>query len=404
MQFAILVSVVVAIILSCFLLLTNTFNSFSVRSNQVLSNIENSNSGILYLLGHEDVIVDSTVVVIGDVPVSLSKTYWGSFEKVKSAAGKRSNRQEKHALLGAAEKKEATSIYLEDNDLPLVLAGNTRIEGNAYTPQNIIKPGNISGDYFQGANLVHGKRYSSERELPNLDLNWKNYISEMAGFLPGTEETVVELEDIKNSFSDKRIVVFENSKITLDQQLIGNIIIKSEKEIEVTSFAGLDQVLLMAPKVTVNPNFRGNLHIIAGEVYLRENVFFEYPSSVIVVQKPSLEGVEHLRYSPKISIGENSVFQGNIIYLDSGERRESKNDLLIEKGAMVEGYVYCEGYTELKGTVLGSIYTKYFMANQSGSIYINHIYNGKVLTEQIKPEMGGLLVEGRKKNIATWLY
>jgi len=404
LQFAILVSVIASIILSSFLLLTYTFNSFTVQTDQVLLNIEHSNAGIEYLFNSGEEILDSTQILIGQTPVTLTKTYLGSFEKVSSSAGEGSKAFKKIALLGNNEKRNLTGIYLEDNNLPLVLAGNTRIEGNAYTPKDIIKAGNISGNYFKGSSLVHGERYSSDISLPKLDLNWKNYLTGMVDFVPGPEDMVIGLEDLRNSFFNERLVVYETSKIIMDQQLLGNILVKSETEIEVTQFSNLDQVLLLAPKVIINSNFHGNIHIIAEEVVLKEKVTLNYPSSIIVVQKPLAQNEKEYANDPKLTIGKNSTFQGNIIYLDSQDAKKSKNDLLIDENAEVEGNVYCEGYTELRGTVLGSIFTKYFVANQSGSIYINHIYNGKVLTEMSKPEMCGILLEGKSKNVAAWLY
>lgn len=403
LQFAILVSVIVAILLAAFLLFTFTFSSFTVKSHQVLSNIDISSKGIQYLQYDGYDIEDSLVVSIEETPVVLSNTYWGGFELASATAGGDKNKFKKIALLGSGWEGEITGMYLQDNSLPLVLAGNTRIEGAVFSPENIIKPGNISGNYFNGGKLVNGSRYNSKSFLSALDPKWKDYVLEMQAFSPGSNDLVSEPGSMKNSFFDKRKVIYNTEKVILDHQLLGHVIVRSETEIEISSFSELDQVLIIAPKVVVNSNFTGSLHIISEEVKVGENTKLEYPSSITVIQKPSFGKETSYGEEPKIFIGNKSIVRGNIIYLTK-EEDKSRNHVIISNDAVVEGNVYSDGYTELKGTVIGSVYTKYFVANEAGSIYINHIYNGKILTEAAKDEMAGLPFEGKSKTIAAWLY
>lgn len=404
LQFSILVSVIVAILLAAFLLFTFTSSSFTVKSHQVLYNIDISSKGIQYLLQDGFDIEDSLVVSIEGNPVVLSNTYWGGFELACATAGGDENKFKKIALLGSGWEGEITGMYLQDNSLPLVLAGNTRIEGAVFSPENIIKPGNISGNYFNGGKLVNGSRYNSKSFLPALDPKWKDYVLEMQAFSPGPKDLVSEPGSLRNSFFGELKVIYNTEKIILDHQVLGHVIVSSEKEIEISSFSELDQILLIAPKVVVNSNFTGSLHIISEEVKVGENTKLEYPSSITVIQKPSFGKETSYGEEPKIFIGNKSIVRGNIIYLTTEEEDKSRNHVIIGNDAVVEGNVYSEGYTELKGTVIGSVYTKYFVANESGSIYINHIYNGKILTEEVKVEMAGLPLEGKSKTIAAWLY
>lgn len=404
LQFAILVSVIVAILLAAFLLFTFTSSSFTVKSHEVLSNIDISSKGIQYLQHDGYDIEDSLVVSIEETPVVLSNTYWGSFALASATAGRDKNKFKKLALLGSGREGEVTGMYLQDNSLPLVLAGKTRIEGAVFSPGNIIKPGNISGNYFNGGKLVNGSRYNSKSFLPALDPKWKDYVLEMQAFSPSPKDLVSEPGSMKNSFFGERKVIYNTEKIILDHQVLGHVIVSSETEIEISSFSELDQVLIIAPKVVVNSNFTGSLHIISEEVKVGENTKLEYPSSITVIQKPPFGKEIPYGEEPKIFIGNKSIVRGNIIYLTTEEEDKSRNHVIISNDAVVEGNVYSEGYTELKGTVIGSVYTKYFVANEGGSIYINHIYNGKILTEEVKVEMAGLPFEGKSKTIAAWLY
>ena len=75
-----------------------------------------------------------------------------------------------------------------------------------------------------------------------------------------------------------------------------------------------------------------------------------------------------------------------------------------EKDAKIKGQVYCNGNFEIKGTVSGSVYTKQFVANQSGSIFMNHIYNATIENQNIPMMYGGILLEQEPKTVLQWLY
>lgn len=404
MQFAILVSVLVALLLSSFLLFTYTYSSFSLRTNQVLDNIDASNRGISYMARADVQLIDSLSLVLDEVPVLLKTSFWGAYQLVHSKGGAENTAFEKVALLGAGHRAEAAGIYLENNQLPLVLAGNTYIEGDAHTPDDIIKPGSIVGHYYSGNQLIHGRRFKSAEKLPALNAEWRSYAQEILDFIPSAEDAVVGLENTGTSFFKERQVIFQEDKIFLDQALSGSILVVSRQEIEVSVFAKLDQVLLIAPKVTFRSGFAGNAHVISKEAIVEENVRLHYPSSITVLAREGEELKPEDVYKPKIIIGRKSVFEGNILFLDSSEDEGHKNDVLLAEESFIEGNVYSEGYTELRGTVSGSIYTRYFVANQAGSLYINHIYNGRVLKANEKNEIAGLALKDSDKKVAAWLY
>lgn len=404
MQFAILVSVIVALLLSSFLLFTYTYSSFSLQAQRVLHSIEASDKGIVYLSREDVQINDSLELVVDDLPVLLRNKFWGGFQLVHSRGGTGSTAFEKIALLGSGSSGDIPAIFLEDNQLPLVLAGDTHIEGDTYTPQNIIKPGSIAGRYYEGDQLVYGRRYESSKQLPALDAAWMTYAHSMLQFIPDAGEIMFGLVDRTNSFLNERQVIYQEDKIEINESLSGNILIISRREIEVSPFAMLDQVLLVAPKVVFRKGFQGNAHVISKEAVVEENVRLDYPSSIVVFAHKEGELRSEEVYKPNIKIGQKSILEGIILFLNSSEREVHRNNVLIAEDSFIEGIVYCEGYTELKGKLQGSLYTKYFVANQGGSLYINHIYDGQISTDNVKKEIAGLLLTGTGKKVAAWLY
>lgn len=403
MQFAILVSVIIALLLGSFLLFTYTYTSFSSRSSEVISNIRNSDAGIKFLAESMDVPEDSLVVLNNGTPVQLKNSYWGSFRKVYSEASLGKNSFIKIALLGAGSEAKVTSIYLEDNQMPLVVAGDAHVEGNAFIPENIVKAGSVGGNYYTGDQLIYGRRQPSETDLPSLDVKWLAYAKSMLDYIPVRGDDVIELQPLNQSFFKAPIFIFQQEAVHLREKLQGHIILRSEEKVVVEPWAKIDQVLLIAPEVVIKKGFNGSLHVISEKIIVEEGVELQYPSSLVAFEKDDLDEPNY-NFDPKIRIGMNSVVRGNILYLASRREKKSKKDLFIAENSLVEGSVYCEGYAEIKGTIIGTIYTKFFGASHNGSLYINHVFAGKVLTAEVNQKMGGLLLEGKQKQVAAWLY
>ena len=112
------------------------------------------------------------------------------------------------------------------------------------------------------------------------------------------------------------------------------------------------------------------------------NVQLIYPSSLIVINTKNDENIPVNKGEEPIFIAENSTITGTVIYLDEREEKmdngmNSFTHLAIAPNGKINGFVYCQGNVELMGTVVGAIYADRFLAREFGSVYINHIYNGK---------------------------
>ena len=75
-----------------------------------------------------------------------------------------------------------------------------------------------------------------------------------------------------------------------------------------------------------------------------------------------------------------------------------------EKSELI-GEIFCEGNLELKAcSVSGSIYTNYFISNEGGTIFVNHIYNSEINSQNLSEAFGGILFENQSKHVMKWLY
>lgn len=411
MQFAILVATIIAILLASFLILTQTHRFFNTQSKILGNVIDSTNAGIRYSLEKEPSIGDSISFENDMYKTSIKQTSWGGFLKVKSTASAKTKSFSKMALTGHIMARPELALQLAGDKLPLVLVGNTTIEGDAYVSDLGVKAGIISGQYFNGNELIKGTIASGKGELPELDPIWLDGIRKILEYVPYDLKEILEREAInKNSFFDPARFVYDENRIVLNETYIGNVVIKSGTEIVVRPSAHLTDVTLVAPKITIEKGFNGRASFIASEkIAIAENVRLEYPSSLVLVDSEIDEQIPVSKGEEPIFIADGSKIAGNVIFLDEREEKEigkmnSFTHIAIALEGSVKGYVYCQGNVELMGSVTGTVYTHRFLAREFGSVYINHIYNGKILARDLESGFGGLPLKDSDKAIIKWLY
>lgn len=410
MQFAILVSTIIAILLGSFLTLSQTRHIFNTQSKILQNVIDIANTGVDYSLKKENIIRDSISLEDEIYTTGIKKTSWGGYLRINSTASAKTKSFSKTALTGSKVSDPAIGIFLSEDKLPLVLVGNTVIEGDAFVSNLGVEPGIIAGHYYTGSELVKGNINVGKGTLPELDEVWLNNLRRLQEYAPSNSDNVIQREAINtNSFFANTHLVFDENKITLNETYIGNIIIKSETEVVITNLARLTDVMIIAPRITIEEGFTGSASFIARErIVLAENVRLDYPTSLIVVNTQEDENIPVPKGEEPIFIADNSTVVGTVIYLDEWEeinnRMNSLTHVAIAPLATINGYIYCQGNVELMGTVIGAIYADRFLVREFGSVYINHIYNGKVLGRDIDPAFGGLPFKESDKAIVKWLY
>jgi len=412
MQFALLISVLIALLLSAFLLLTHVQSVFRIKSNELLQACEASNQEILKSLqnslSQEEVSTENS----DTKKKELTSGYYGAWTKVTSQVTAHNRTVAKTALVGSRSDQKTANLYLANTNSPLVVVGNTRIEGNSYLPKQGVKAGNISGHYYQGTRLYYGNVWESQKNLPALDQKWIVYIkSLMQGILVNEERSIALKTDLKNSFYNDYNIIYNPSTITLgNEKITGHTIIQSNSKIVVHAGATLENVLLIAPQIVITDQVKGSMQLIASKkISVGKNCSLSYPSSITVLD--TSKSTQNTRNSHNTNreinciIGENTTIEGAVVFLSKKDeqRQRIKTHIKVAPGVEIIGEVYCQGSIELQGIVRGSVYTQQFIANQSGSIYLNHLYNAKILKNPI-PEYAGLPFANSKNAIAKWLY
>jgi len=415
LQMTLFVIVVIALILGAFVLLTHLNKLLSIKTDFAIETIQNANRGVQYSLRH-DIPYDSPFQVEMDdetfKSLNIKKEAWGVFQRVTSQSNIKTFAFNRTALIGdAIPKTKRTALYLENTNKPLVVVGNTRIEGDAYVSKKGIRPGNISGQSYYGDQLLYGNMRLSKPALPEIDKQIVNHIKKSVKQIYDYDDNqFIDLDTISvfaNSFLKPLKVAYRREAITLDhKKLSGHITIKSETSIHVKATSKLKNIILIAPKIYLENDVKGNFQAIATDsIVVGEQVRLSYPSALIL--SPKAKSVEHGKNDidkSSITIGKGSIIKGVVMSLISKTKNDFNAHIQINEAASIYGEVYCTGNIELESTVYGTVYTSGFTAHQNGSVYQNHIYNGKILVNDLSEDYVGLIIENNNKQIMQWLY
>jgi hypothetical protein len=415
LQLTLFIVVVIALLLMTFILFTHTHGLFSSQSKLLVQTIKNSNTAVDYTLLNEVKLNDSTRIELDtnlDNTLTVHREFWGLFERVTSISRIKNNVIKKIALVGGSkDKNPRTALYLSDNSHPLVVVGNTVIKGHCYLPQKGVKSGHISGHSYNGSQLIYGTSEVS-RAFPGLD---KEVTDQMMGLANQYElASAYEFLNIEsektyqNSFFNPTKLVFSLGDITLTGvSLTGNIVIQSKTKIIVEDSSSLKDVILIAPEIELQDRLKATFQAFATKnIYVGSNVKLEYPSALVLNEDTTNLVTDENKISakPKVLIKQNSQVKGVIVFLGQPRENNYQSQIELEKGSIVMGQVYCNENIDLKGTVLGSVYTNNFISKQDGSVYQNHIYGGIINSDELQEEFIGVRLSNSRKGIIKWLY
>lgn len=417
LQLTLFIVVVIALLLSAFILLVHTHKKFQTQTNFVIETARNTDKGLDYVFQNRVPLNDTLQIQLTEEPnrtVKIYRDYWGVIERVTSVSQTKNKRFTKTALVGAKQNENnRTTLYVQDNNKPLVVVGNTKIEGVAYIPKQGVKSGTISGQSYYGSQLIYGQTRTS-RTLPKVApeiisqiKSLENQISE----IPQSQFMDFEHgKSYKNSFNNPMQVMFSNNDINLNSiHLTGHILIQSKTRIVVEATSVLKDVVLIAPEIEIKSNVKGYFQAIASKnIRVASNVQLEYPSALVLNEKQlgyqqGTTNNNHLE-TPFIYIEENAVIKGLVLFLGEEKINNYKAQIELKENATLYGELYCNQNTELQGTVYGTVFTNNLIANQSGSVYQNHIYHGNIIINKLPEEYVGLSFNGSKKEILKWLY
>jgi len=412
LQYTIFISVIIALLVFAFISLSFVQQKVRIKTTFFQEVVEATNQGFSYLAYHKIPYNQQALLPLQldtRVKTTTNKTQWGLFDITSITSKKGKETFTKTALVGSSNLQRP-ALYLQDQNQPLVLVGITRIEGATYLPKQGVKRGTIAGHSYTGTQLIYGSITNSTAKPTQLQglLSLRKFPSEIVS---KEENIFISLEEntrLVNSFSKPTKIISSTNTITLQVvELIGNIVIHSDTKIKVHATASLKDVILIAPQIEILEKVSGNFQAFATKnITVHKNTNLSYPTALILLEKKNQQQrVSNTNQeNNQIHIQKNSTVKGIIAFITDNKIDNYKPQILLEENTIVTGEVYNNQNTELKGTVKGSIYTKQFIANEFGSVYKNHIYNGKILGNDLPQHYSGLSFKKTHSTIAKWLY
>ncbi|UII76202.1 hypothetical protein LV716_18355 [Flagellimonas sp. HMM57] len=409
LQFVLLVGAVIAVLLLTFTLLHQTHVLFDQKTSKTIAVIKKVDLGLNYAMRQDIPINDSIILKMPSddgIAVSVFKSYWGVFEKYGIKSRFKKTVFVKTALVGGAVDEQFPALYLKDNDRPMIIAGSAKITGNAYLPEQGIRPGTIGGQFYRFNSPIYGIVKRSSRTFPTINGSLKNHVKQLSnsgnGDFRGSDVHFSQGLKLTNSFEFPTQYIQGDVIRLSNVELRGNISIMASQQIAVSRDSHLKDVVLVAPKIIIETGFKGTLQCMATESIEVENrVILEYPSALVVhrgnTSNPKSQS------EPNIQIGKNVSVKGIVAYLDETDEGNFFPQVQIEVNTTVFGELYCEKNLELKGEVIGNVTTDAFIALENGSVYQNHLFNGTINATLLPTAYAGLLLQ-KEKTLAKWLY
>ncbi|WP_299903225.1 hypothetical protein [uncultured Aquimarina sp.] len=300
----------------------------------------------------------------------FTKERWGMYATLMGKAIFKKDTVEKKYIIGEVTNKEIKALYLSDFGEELKISGTTLIKGNVVLPKKRYKVVNILGNQQANNPKLEGVIGVSSKNLPKIispKLQYPNDIVEI------TLSKLKENQPVYRGFQKSTAVVYLDKGESLDRVNIkGNFILKSRDTIHIDDTTKIEDVIIQAPKVVVEEGFEGSIQIYAEKgVEVESNVKLLYPSCIVIESSTR-------DYEKEINIGEDVEIYGGIVINGSSFREKQNNFLVLNENSLVVGDVYCNGIMELKGSVLGSVYTHKLQLKTKSSKYADVILNGTI--------------------------
>ncbi len=411
LQFVLFIGAIIAILLFSFVLISYTHSLFGKKTDLTVDIIQKAEYGLQYAYQRNMRVGELFQIPSnGDtgIAITVKKEYWGIFEKYTSLAEQGKLSFSKLALCGNRYAEGPPALYLRDKQRPLIIAGNSKITGDAYLPQQGIRMGNISGNSYHHSRLVHGRKRHSKTTMPKLAEETIGEINRLLNANQGEGSTVPlrSRMELKNSFTSPTMHINDYTIELEGVSLSGNIRIMASHKIVVHPTAILRDVVLIAPEISIKDGVRGYFQAIASKkIHVGKHCELAYPSALVVKEKRNNTTVQNRNQDANLFVDDHTVVNGMVLYLDESEERTYAPQIKISGNALVRGQLYCTENLELPGTIIGSVTTDAFIALANGSIYQNHLYNGHIDSTGLPMAYVGLPMEGAEdKKTMKWLY
>lgn len=360
-----IVSLICAAMLSYFNLFGQLNTHYNIREDLFISN----QSLVNFALGQQ--------AVSGELPADATSGVTGTYQAkpyglltllLAQSMVKSDTVASAHFVGRYATDK--TAVYLANFGRELSYSGHVKLIGDLVLPTNYITPQYLSS----GSNelVQQGEKSISHIILPEVNPDFKKIFTA----LKGENSTISALEKSGDSlyynsfFSPTKEIFIEGASIGR-RIFKGNFILRGKDSIVVNTNTVLEDVILLAPKITFETGFSGNVQAFATTgIDVEEHVQLNYPSVVCLYNDSKNEA--------KIRIKKETRITGAVVLFGNGIEDIAKNSIAIAENGLITGDIYCTGNLLLKSKVYGSVYTNRFLYKSASTIYENMLVDAAI--------------------------
>ena len=370
--YAIYVCLIVSIICGALLYFSNLYNQLNLYYNLQEELYIQNQSVLNFALGNKTVPLEIEKDENSGIEGSYEIKPYGLLSLVL-AQSYISNDTVSSVHFVGARNGDKNAIYLTNLSKSLFYSGKVKLIGNNQLPSPFIETSYINNSLNQL--VTEGKNTVSESQLPEINPDFKKIFQ-------GIKSEKTKLSDVEklkdslyfNSFfnTTKEIQV---KSILANTIFKGNFILRSEDSIRVKKNTVLEDIILIAPKITFEEGFKGTVQAFATKgIELEEKVVLNYPSIICVYNESTDES--------KIKIKKECQITGAIVLFGNTNNLIDKNSIEIDEKGLLFGDLYCSGRLMLKSNVYGSVYTNRFFLKTASSSYENMISEIEINTDK----------------------
>lgn len=333
---------------------------------------------------------------------------WGCYLRALCTGNSHQATERIDVLLGRISSPEFDYVLrLFGPPYPLVVAGQTRVNGNVN-----VGPGGISSGQYRGRDridtiLVYGNVVADPAPQP-IPIDWQVWeeFTERANAIRAAtvaqsdraliiddewkldpDDSVVVIDapvSFSRTLSIKSIdpiYLFASGPIAFsgNAHLDGRWVIRSDRSITVQDSAEIAGVVLWAPRIDIAGNVRFSGQAIADTLLeLKGNAQTLFPTLLWVTGNTGQVGKSMLRLRSARWCEGIAGLSGMSSPWEWMYGSEQSGELLVDSLARWRGYLYVNGKVELRGSVAGSVNAELLVVEDPPTTYLNWILDAWV--------------------------
>lgn len=373
---AVVVSIIIGILLSLFILLAN-FNQRQIlvfsQSSQLYYDLntalEMSRSAFFSPEINNTWIGNES----GEDSVKIKKINWGAYVLINTQAKNRHQLLSKTGLYGTWMSAD-TGIVVRDNSRPVGVSGKVVFKADCYLPRAGIKPSYIEGQSYIASDENGAHIKSSPSDLkPVSDLLYKALEEQMRGPDLFQDSIVASLPQTYSRSFDQKAVAYQISGDKLEHVSFAQNIKLYADQVELDSSAHLEQILLICNKAHFKKGFRGQVQVIAKDsIVMEENCRFEYPSSLVLIgAEGKIKGLLYVQFSKDCKL------YGAVLAL-SKEKSERRVMIKLHAQSEINGLLYSSDLLHLEGLLNANVFANKLFLKTPSAVYENHLLSCEI--------------------------